>query len=97
MARERSKKLLKCPLCHRRFTADRGQLTFYSHCSRDIWNTVIEDTFNNVSLETTAAKINKHTVIVFRMRHKLLAFLEASNEETVLNKPCEVDGKYRNR
>lgn len=94
---ERSKELFKCPLCHRRFTADRGQLTFYSHCSRDIWNTVIEDTFNNVSLEKTAAKIDKHTVTVFRMRHKLLAFLEAANEETVLSKPCEADEKYRNR
>ena len=92
----RSKKLFKCPLCHRRFTADRGQLTFYSHCSRDIWNTVIEDTFNNVPLEKTAARIDKHTVTVFRMRHKLLAFLEAANEETVLSKPCEADEKYIN-
>lgn len=43
-----------------------------------------------------AAKIDKHTVIVFRMRHKLLAFLEAANEEIVLSKPCEADEKYIN-
>jgi transposase-like protein len=92
----RAKKLIKCPKCHHRFTVDHGQLTFYSHSNRDAWNKVIEDTFNNVPLEKTAADISKHTVTVFHMRHKFLAFLEAANDETTLNKPCEADEKYIN-
>ena len=75
-----------------------GSLVFMQKLIRCYCHSVraLTDTFNNFSLETTAAKIDKHTVTVFRMRHKLLAFLEASNEEIALSKPCEADEKYIN-
>lgn len=90
----RDKELLKCPCCGRRFTTDHGQLPFYSQSDSSAWVKVIQDTADGVSLEKTAAEINRHPSTVFRMRHKFLFFLEAENEESMITKPCETDEKY---
>ena len=90
----RGKQLLKCPCCGHRFTTDHGQLSFYSQSDSSVWAKVIQDTGEGVSLEKTAAEINRHPTTVFRMRHKFLSFLEEENEENVINKPCEADEKY---
>lgn len=90
----RGKQLLKCPCCGHRFTTDHGQLSFYSQSDSSVWAKVIQDTAEGVSLEKTAAEINRHPTTVFRMRHKFLSFLEEENEENVINKPCEADEKY---
>lgn len=55
---------------------------------------MIQDTADGVSLEKTAAEINRHPTTVFRMRHKFLSFLEEENGENVITKPCEADEKY---
>ena len=90
----RGKKLLKCPCCGHRFTTDHGQLSYYSQSDSSVWAKVIQDTADGVSLEKTAAEINRHPTTVFRMRHKFLSFLEEENEKSVITKPCEADEKY---
>ena len=89
-----SKHMLKCSDCHRRFVEDHGQLTYYSHSDAGVWNKVIEDTLEGKSLASTAAQINHHTQTVFRMRHKLLEFIEHENECTVLSDTAVADEKY---
>lgn len=55
---------------------------------------MIQDTADGVSLEKTAAEINRHQTTVFGMRHKFLSLLEEENEESVISKQCEADEKY---
>lgn len=90
----RKKAMLKCPECKRRFVKDHGQLTFYSHSDSSVWNKLIQDTFDQRSLQHTAADIDRHVVTVFHMRHKFLAAVEAANNEMVLNGVTEADEKY---
>ena len=92
--RVRDKKLIKCPVCGKRFVPDHGQLTFYSHMDSDVWAQVIADTIDGVSLARTAARINRSETCVFHMRHKFLSFLEALDTETEVSKPSEADEKY---
>ena len=88
------KHMLKCPSCKGRFVDDYGSLTFYSHSDASVWTKVIEDTFEGISLERTAAEVNLHAVTIFHMRHKLLAFLEPENECSLLSKTTEADEKF---
>ena len=67
--------MLRCKECGKRFVVDRGQLTFYSRQDQFIWNELILDTLNGVSLKETAAKINVNVRNFFNMRHKLLVSL----------------------
>lgn len=90
----RSKALLKCPICGHRFTLSHGQLPFYSHSGSDVWAKVIEDTIKGVPIIETAAETNKNPSTVFRMRHKFLEFITASNDEIKIVRPCEADEKY---
>lgn len=80
---------------NKRFVADHGQLTFYSHQSQDKWNEVIADMMEgNVSIEKTAAKMDVNPVTAFRMRHKLLHALSTSQENVSLEGTQELDEKY---
>ena len=90
----RDKTLLKCPCCHRRFVSDRGQLSFYSHLDKGIWNKIMEDTLNGVSLLETAAQTNLHPITIFRNRHKLLDFIEANESGNCLSSIIELDETY---
>jgi ribosomal protein S27E len=47
---KKGKPFLKCNACGRTTVIDAGQLTYYSHHTRDTWDQVIEDTLNGVSL-----------------------------------------------
>ena len=88
------KQLIRCNACNARSTVDYGQLTWYSHQDESKWNTVIADTFEEKPLTTTAADINVNPKTAFRMRHKLLVFMEPLVESEVLSKPAELDEKF---
>ena len=90
----RYKPLLKCSSCHARFVSDRGQLSFYSHLDKGIWNKIMEDTLNGVSMLETAAEVNIHPVSVFRNRHKLLNFIEKQEKDNNASGVIELDEAY---
>lgn len=90
----RKKPMLKCPECHRRFVADHGQLTWYSHSDDSVWDKLIKDTADGKSINATAADIDRHPVTVFYMRHKFLAFIECLNESEVVSNVAEADETY---
>ncbi len=88
------KQMLRCKECNKRFVADTGQLTFYSHQEFSAWKILLKDTLNTVGLRETALKIGVHFVTVFRMRHKFLRFLEEILVNESVGNVAEVDEKY---
>ena len=88
------KQMIRCNACGARSTVDHGQLTWYSHQDESKWNTVIADTFDEKPLTKTAADINVNPKTAFRMRHKLLVFMEPLVESEVLSKPAELDETF---
>ena len=70
------KQMYRCKHCNKRFVVDHGQLTYYSHQSEQKWNQLIDDTVAGHSLKTSADHISVCEETAFRMRHKLLYFLE---------------------
>ena len=88
------KPMLRCCVCNKRFTVDHGQLTHYSHQDESKWDQLIVDTFSQVSIEQTAAKLDISTYTVWRMRMKLLHMLEKLTEDTVVSDEIELDEKY---
>lgn len=90
----RYKALYRCPSCNKRFIKDYGQLGFHSHLDKGCWNKIIKDTIDGVPLSETAADINRHTVTVFKNRHKLLNFIEQIEQEVKIKDVIELDEKY---
>ena len=88
------KQMYRCTSCNKRFVADTGQLTFYSHQSLSKWEIVLEDALNGLVLRKTAVKIGVYYVTVFRMRHKLLHFIEIILANDSVGEIDEIDEKY---
>ena len=88
------KQMYRCTNCNKRFVADTGQLTFYSHQSLSKWEIVLDDTLNVLALRKTVVKIGVHYVTVFRMRHKLLHFIEIILANDSVGEIAEIDEKY---
>ena len=47
------KQMYGCKSCNKRFVADTGQLTFYSHQSLSKWTVVLKDTLSGLALRET--------------------------------------------
>ena len=92
------KQMLRCIACNRRFVSDTGRLTYYSHQKSDKWSDFIKATMQTKSLKECAALIDVHEHTAFRMRHKLLNFLEdepaVEIEEKPLANEVEFDETY---
>lgn len=88
------KQMYRCNECNRRFVGDHGQLTYYSHQDESKWDQLIMDTFNQISVEQTAATLNVSTYTVWRMRMKLLHMFEKLVSDTVVSGEVEMDEKY---
>ena len=72
----RGKQRFQCKSCGRKFTYDTKQLTSNSHQPMESWIVVLEDTLSLASLDSTAEKIGVCHSTAFRMRHKLLVYIE---------------------
>ena len=88
------KQMYRCTNCNKHFVADTGQLTFYSHQGLSKREIVLEDVLNGLALRKTAVKIGVHYVTVFRMRHKLLHFIEIILANDSAGEIAEIDEKY---
>ena len=86
--------LYKCSECHKRFTKNNGQLTWYSQQDSSKWNALIKATNAGASLKETAAELDVSEYTAFRMRHKYLHFLESFTDEIILSDEIELDEKY---
>ena len=88
------KKMYKCPCCGKRFVYDHGQLSFYSHSREDVWDELLKDTVIQTAIRTSATKYHRDKSTIFRMRHKILAFLQGILEGETLSLPSEIDETY---
>ena len=90
------KQRLQCKECGHKFVVTRGKLRYNSQQSNDAWATVILDTLNAISLEDTAATLDRCIPTVFNMRHKFLLLLEQllCEKETLMEGIVEIDETY---
>lgn len=63
--------MIRCQTCHHRITADYGTLTYYSHQTREQWNTLIEDTEKMHTVDEMAESVGVSSMTIRRMQMKL--------------------------
>lgn len=92
------KQRYQCKECGKKFVYDKGQLTYHSQQTADIWADLISDTLQMNPISYTAAKLNLSTVTIFYMRHKFLTMLETllDSTNTQLEGYTELDECYIN-
>lgn len=90
------KQMYRCKSCGKRFTATNGHLLEHSHIDKSLWRVLIMDTIRGFSLKETKEKIDVNILTVFRMRHKLLRFLEDSMQDIQLDGYVEADETFVN-
>jgi transposase-like protein len=88
------KQMYRCMECHRRFTADHGTYSFYSHQSPEAWGEMIKMTLAGSTLEAVSQALDINIATAFRMRHKLMYSLEEEAVTTVIAEQAELDEKY---
>ena len=92
------KPMYKCCVCGKRFVSDNGTLTFYSHQDASKWSDFIKETMSGKSIAECAALINVSIRTAFRMRHKLMDFLNEAMkldlEDHPLSNEVECDETY---
>ena len=81
------KPMLRCCSCGKRFVCDSGMLTFYSHQDKSQWADFIKETFSGTSIKDCAALIDVSERTAFRMRHKLMDFLNEAAKEDLEKSP----------
>lgn len=88
------KQMFRCMDCQRRFTADYGSYSFYSHQSPEAWNELIKMTITGETLETISNVLGINIATAFRMRHKLMCSLEDEEASARISDQAELDEKY---
>lgn len=68
--------MYRCTTCNHRFTEGHGGLTFNSHQPEEVWKIFIRQMLEGHSLRYIAAYHSLDLSTVFRMKHKLLNFIE---------------------
>lgn len=94
--KRRGKQAYICRDCGKSFLQTSTSAIAYSHCSETVWEQVIRDTIDGVSLDKTALELDMAHSTVFNMRHKILHCIEqAVNASGVeLEGACETDETY---
>lgn len=88
------KQMYRCKGCGKRFTATNGHLMENSHFGKDKWRGMIIDTICGLSIKSTARRLSISIPTAFRMRHKVLRFLEESTQDTMLKGFVEADETF---
>lgn len=92
---QRGKQRFLCKSCGRKFTYDTKQLTSNSQQPKESWIVVLEDTLSLTPIDDTAEKIGVCHSTAFRMRHKLLVYMEeAVSASEPLEALIEADEAY---
>ncbi|MDR1536639.1 MAG: IS1595 family transposase [Clostridiales bacterium] len=94
--RQSGKQQYLCKTCGRSFVETANSAASHSHASKTVWKTVIADTINGVSIDTTAGSLDLHHKTVFNMYRKILNCLEkaALGNQKPLGGVFEADETY---
>ena len=82
------KQAYRCKNCGKTFVETATSAIQYSHSSETVWNAVISDTVNGISIDETAENLDLTHGKVFNMRHKILFCIE----QAMLAAPVELEG-----
>lgn len=85
-----------CKNCNKTFVPTSKTVMQKSHYDRSIWEDVIEDTFNGMSIDFTADNLGLHHETVFIMRHKILMAIQKLGDQDpiILGNITELDETY---
>ena len=94
--KQRGKQRYWCKTCNRSFVPTTNTLMSKSHFDRSVWENVISDTFQGLSIDDTAETLGIPHRTIFRMRHKILLALQyiEENTPTELKNIAELDETY---
>jgi len=81
------KAMLKCGCCHKRFVPTTGTLQFHSQQDAGKWADFIKATMEGKSMKECASLIKVSERTAFRMRHKLLSFMNVLSEQELRANP----------
>ena len=86
----------RCKCCGKTFVSTTNTLMNGSHQSSEVWEEVIQDTFNGDAIDYTAIRLGLSHDCVFHMRHKVLLALETlkAEEPVVLDDVAELDETF---
>ena len=88
------KQMYRCTSCGKRFLSTNGNIMEYSHLDSSQWRQLIIDTIQGKSLEHSAEVIDVSVFTAFKMRHKLLRYLEERMKDVVLQGTLETDETF---
>lgn len=88
------KQMYRCKQCNARFVADHNEVTFYSRLSKEQWNEAIKCSIRGDSLDDTAYNCDVTHSTAFKMRHKIMSFLEINEDSIQVSEEVELDEKY---
>lgn len=86
--------MYRCKECNARFVADHNEITFNSRLSKEQWNEAIKSSIRGDSLDVTAYKCDVTHSTAFKMRHKIMSFLERNEDSIQVAEEVELDEKY---
>lgn len=90
----KGKQMYRCTSCRKRFVADHNEVTFYSRLSKDQWNEAIRSAVSGNSIDEAASLCSVSHITAFKMRHKIMAYLEKNEDSIIVSDKVELDEKY---
>ncbi len=93
---QHGKQRYRCKACGKTFVESSNSVMRGSHYDKETWISLIEDTFNGLSLDHSAAKLGMTHQTAFNMRHKILLAMEEIERENpiILGNVQEFDETY---
>ena len=85
------KQMLRCQDCGHRFVIDHNEITFYSRLSKEQWNEGIKSIISGDIIDTTAEKCDVTHRTAFKMRHKVMSFMEKDEDSIQVAEEVELD------
>lgn len=88
------KQMYRCKSCNARFVQDYNEVTFHSRLSKDQWADAIKGAVIGDSITRTAETCEVAVSTSFKMRHKIMSFLEKDEDSIKVAEEVELDEKY---
>lgn len=88
------KQMYRCKECNARFVADYNEVTFHSRLSKSQWSEAVKAAVVGHSIVRTANLCDISVSTSFKMRHKIMTFLEKDEDKIEVADEVELDEKY---
>ncbi len=90
----KGKQMYRCKECNSRFVVDYNEVTFHSRLSKSQWSDAVKSAVTGDSIVYTAELCGISVSTSFKMRHKIMSFLEKDEDKIEVAEEVELDEKY---